>query len=287
MSDKTSSNSKEQESDKKMKIEKTEKTRLENMKPFHLNVGDEDIQIPPEYLDISTTLNSNTIELLTNGPNVKGCKIVLEPQDILQLMKWLAGQYEHIRRDLIHVEKQSQKVKEEQVERGMPNMIFTDIEKKIINSLQPHQILTKSEIEKKTGLQSDQVRRGIEWLKLKNFAHVKESTDTHYHLGEKDYLGGKMIMLSETGSTTNKDKKSESKVDFLKDEKGKPLIVNSPVQIQTIPSIKEIEKNQKIVQALIEQFNALEHCQTDSFVLCRKTLNSIYNKATGFDISCT
>ena len=69
----------------------------------------------------------------------------------------------------------------------MLSQVFHDIEKKIIHSLQPDQILTISEIEKKTGLQSDQVRRGIEWLKLKNFAHVKESTDIHYHFGEKGY----------------------------------------------------------------------------------------------------
>ena len=69
----------------------------------------------------------------------------------------------------------------------MLSQVFHDIEKKIIHSLQPDQILTISEIEKKTGLQSDQVRRGIEWLKLKNFAHVKESTDIHYHFGEKGH----------------------------------------------------------------------------------------------------
>ncbi len=67
----------------------------------------------------------------------------------------------------------------------MLSQVFHDIEKKIIHSLQPDQILTISEIEKQTGLQSDQVRRGIEWLKLKNLTHVKESTDVHYHFGKK------------------------------------------------------------------------------------------------------
>lgn len=67
----------------------------------------------------------------------------------------------------------------------MLSQVFHDIEKKIIHSLQPDQILTISEIENKTGLQSDQVRRGIEWLKLKNFANVKELTETNHHFGEK------------------------------------------------------------------------------------------------------
>jgi len=67
----------------------------------------------------------------------------------------------------------------------MLSQVFHDIEKKIIHSLQPDQILTISEIKKKTGLQSDQVRRGIEWLKLKNLANVKELTEIHHHFGEK------------------------------------------------------------------------------------------------------
>ena len=67
----------------------------------------------------------------------------------------------------------------------MLSQVFHDIEKKIIHSLQSDQILTISEIIKKTGLQSDQVRRGIEWLKLKNLVDVKESTDIHYNFGEK------------------------------------------------------------------------------------------------------
>ena len=69
----------------------------------------------------------------------------------------------------------------------MLSQVFHDIEKKIIHSLQSNQILTISEIEKKTGLQSDQVRRGIEWLKLKNFAHVKELTEILHYFGEKGY----------------------------------------------------------------------------------------------------
>jgi phenylalanyl-tRNA synthetase alpha chain len=67
----------------------------------------------------------------------------------------------------------------------MLSQVFHDIEKKIIRSLQPNENLTIADIMKKTGLQSDQVRRGIEWLKLKNLAHVKESTDVHFHFGEK------------------------------------------------------------------------------------------------------
>ncbi len=69
----------------------------------------------------------------------------------------------------------------------MLSQVFHDIEKKIIHSLQHNENLTIDDIMKKTGLQSDQVRRGIEWLKLKNLAYVKELKDIFYNFGEKGY----------------------------------------------------------------------------------------------------
>ena len=65
------------------------------------------------------------------------------------------------------------------------SQVFHEIEKKIINILQPNQILTIAEIKDKTGLESDQVRRGVEWLKLKNLAEVKEEIKTFFHFEDK------------------------------------------------------------------------------------------------------
>jgi len=65
------------------------------------------------------------------------------------------------------------------------SQVFHEIEKKIINILQPNQILTIAEIKDKTGLESDQVRRGVEWLKLKNLAEVKEEINTFFHFEDK------------------------------------------------------------------------------------------------------
>jgi len=44
--------------------------------------------------------------------------------------------------------------------------------------------LTPEQLEKLTNLSTDQVRRGIEWLKLKDLAIVDESTNTEYRLGK-------------------------------------------------------------------------------------------------------
>ena len=54
------------------------------------------------------------------------------------------------------------------------SQVFHEIEKKIIKVLQPDHVFTIDQIKKKTGLESDQVRRGIEWLKLKNLARIEE-----------------------------------------------------------------------------------------------------------------
>jgi len=51
------------------------------------------------------------------------------------------------------------------------SQVFHEIEKKIIPILQKHSPLTIAEIREKTGLESDQVRRGVEWLKLKNLSN--------------------------------------------------------------------------------------------------------------------
>lgn len=62
------------------------------------------------------------------------------------------------------------------------SQVLHPIEKKIINALKETQKLNTDELEKKTELSSDQVRRGIEWLKLKGLADVSESQETKYNL---------------------------------------------------------------------------------------------------------
>ncbi len=49
------------------------------------------------------------------------------------------------------------------------SQVFHDIEKKIINSLKENSIQTPETLENSTQLSPDQIRRGIEWLKLNSF----------------------------------------------------------------------------------------------------------------------
>ena len=64
------------------------------------------------------------------------------------------------------------------------SQIFHEIEKKIITSLQHNPIQTPEKLEKSTDLSPDQIRRGIEWLKLKDLAIVNESQTSTVSLGK-------------------------------------------------------------------------------------------------------
>jgi len=66
----------------------------------------------------------------------------------------------------------------------MLSQVFHEIEKKIINALKKTPKLTPEKLGDVTGLSPDQVRRGIEWLKLKNLANVQESQETLISLGK-------------------------------------------------------------------------------------------------------
>jgi len=62
------------------------------------------------------------------------------------------------------------------------SQVLHPIEKKIINALKETEKLGIEELEQKTDLSADQVRRGIEWLKLKGLADIVESQETTYKL---------------------------------------------------------------------------------------------------------
>ena len=63
------------------------------------------------------------------------------------------------------------------------SQVFHDIEKKIILSLRENPKQSPELLEKSTQLSPDQVRRGIEWLKLKDLANVDESKSSIVSLG--------------------------------------------------------------------------------------------------------
>ena len=64
------------------------------------------------------------------------------------------------------------------------SQVLHDIEKKIIDSLQKKSDQTPEQLSESTELSIDQVRRGIEWLRLKEFAKVNESSKVTISLGK-------------------------------------------------------------------------------------------------------
>ena len=64
------------------------------------------------------------------------------------------------------------------------SQVFHEIEKKIISVLKIESKLTPEKLEKQTNLSPDQIRRGIEWLKLKDLAIVNEYQDVNFSLGK-------------------------------------------------------------------------------------------------------
>ena len=64
------------------------------------------------------------------------------------------------------------------------SQVFHEIEKKIISILQKESNLTPEKLENLTQLSADQVRRGIEWLRLKDLAVVNESKNANFSLGK-------------------------------------------------------------------------------------------------------
>ncbi|MEE9242385.1 MAG: phenylalanine--tRNA ligase subunit alpha, partial [Nitrosopumilaceae archaeon] len=65
------------------------------------------------------------------------------------------------------------------------SQVLHTIEKQIIKSLQKNPTQTTEELVEITKLSIDQVRRGMEWLRLKGLADIKESKKTFVSLGQK------------------------------------------------------------------------------------------------------
>ena len=63
------------------------------------------------------------------------------------------------------------------------SQVFHDIEKKILETLQKLPNQTPEQLSKNTELSIDQIRRGIEWLRLKDLAIVNESEKITFSLG--------------------------------------------------------------------------------------------------------
>ncbi len=64
------------------------------------------------------------------------------------------------------------------------SQVLHPIEKQIIKSLKESKSSTPEKLVESTKLSIDQIRRGMEWLKLKGLAEVKEIEKTTLKLGQ-------------------------------------------------------------------------------------------------------
>lgn len=94
--------------------------------------------------------------------------------------------------------------------------VFHEIEKKIITSLRANQEQTPDQLESSTGFSADQIRRGIEWLKLKDLADVTETKTRKLRLGknglesfQKGLPERRLLRLLESGPRTLSDLQRE------------------------------------------------------------------------------
>ena len=74
------------------------------------------------------------------------------------------------------------------------SQVLHDIEKKIIDSLQKKSDQTPEQLSELTELSIDQIRRGIEWLRLKEFAKVNESSKVTISLGKNGIDSFKSVL---------------------------------------------------------------------------------------------
>jgi len=159
----------------------------------------------------------------------------------------------------------------------MLSQVFHDIEKKIIHSLQHNENLTIADIMKKTGLQSDQVRRGIEWLKLKNLAYVKELKDILYNFGEKGHEAIEKGLPERR--LVNEIEKGNTTFDKLKPILGSDF--NAAIAYAKKNDWIFITKNEKSTELSLNKDN--QESVEEKFILANKSLEK--NKTNEIKVS--
>ena len=139
------------------------------------------------------------------------------------------------------------------------SQVFHDIEKKIIISLQENPTQTPEMLGDSTKLSADQIRRGIEWLKLKDLAIVNESKTSVFSLGKngveslhKGLPERRLLDLLKNGSRNLSDLQKElgsvfgpaiglsKKNNWVTASSDKILPKNSPLELPGEKSLKQI-----------------------------------------------
>ena len=186
------------------------------------------------------------------------------------------------------------------------SQVFHDIEKKIITSLKENPIQTPETLEKSTQLLPDQIRRGIEWLKLKNLAIVDESKSSTISLGkngldsfEKGLPERRLLNLVKNGPRKLSDLQKElgfifgpamglcRKNNWIETSSDKIILKITPSILPGEKTIQQIGKN-KLSKEQIDKIDLTELLKRPDFIvedIIKSKKISLTNSAKSIDIS--
>lgn len=165
------------------------------------------------------------------------------------------------------------------------SQVFHDIEKKIISSLKENSKQSPESLEKSTKLSPDQIRRGIEWLKLKDLAIVNESKTSLISLGknglesiEKGLPERRLLNSLKDGPKKLSDLQKQlgpvfgpamglaRKNNWVKSDSDSISINNAPAEMPAEKIIQQIGK-EKIPKEKIDQSNLSILLKRPDFVI--------------------
>ncbi len=165
------------------------------------------------------------------------------------------------------------------------SQVFHDIEKKIIASLKDNPKQTPETLEKYTKLSPDQIRRGIEWLKLKDLAIVNESKTSIISLGkngiesfQKGLPERRLLDLLKNGSRKLSDLQKElgpvfepaiglsRKNNWVEASSDQILLKNSPLELPGEKTLKQIGNN-KLSKDKIDNNDLSELLKRPDFII--------------------
>ena len=188
------------------------------------------------------------------------------------------------------------------------SQVFHDIEKKIITSLKENPIQTPETLEKSTQLLPDQIRRGIEWLKLKNLAIVDESKSSIISLGkngldsfEKGLPERRLLNLVKSGPRKLSDLQKElgfifgpamglcRKNNWIETSSDEIILKITPSILPGEKTIQQIGKN-KLSKEQIDKIDLTELLKRPDFIvedIIKSKKISLTASAKSIDISNT
>ena len=188
------------------------------------------------------------------------------------------------------------------------SQVFHDIEKKIITSLKENPIQTPETLEKSTQLLPDQIRRGIEWLKLKNLAIVDESKSSIISLGkngldsfEKGLPERRLLNLVKSGPGKLSDLQKElgfifgpamglcRKNNWIETSSDEIILKITPSILPGEKTIQQIGKN-KLSKEQIDKIDLTELLKRPDFIvedIIKSKKISLTASAKSIDISNT